>query len=105
MIDEDLLHRTLATALGKGADFAEVFAEERTGTSASPQRRSRSRRARLPIVDCAPVSTIARALTPPTRTEAIISRPRWSSNGMDTKPGPGGWRCERAIEITCALAL
>ena len=35
MIDEDLLHRTLATALGNGADFAEVFAEERTGTSAS----------------------------------------------------------------------
>jgi TldD protein len=35
VIDEDLLHRTLATALGNGADFAEVFAEERTGTSAS----------------------------------------------------------------------
>lgn len=35
MIDEELLHRTLTTGLRNGADFAEVFAEERSGTAAS----------------------------------------------------------------------
>ncbi|MBJ7512988.1 MAG: TldD/PmbA family protein, partial [Acidimicrobiia bacterium] len=35
MLDEDVIRRTLGTALKRGGDFAEVFVEEKTSSSAS----------------------------------------------------------------------
>ena len=35
LLDEDVIRRTLGTALKRGGDFAEVFVEEKTSSSAS----------------------------------------------------------------------